>query len=284
MKTGLVIEGGAKRGIYAAGVLDVFLENDISVDGVIGVSAGAIHGCSYVSKQKGRSIRYNMKYGNDYRFMSFRSFLKTGNIVDEKFGYHELPRVLDPYDNEAFMASQTKFYVGCSNVETGKAEQLLCVDMFKDIDYIRASASMPFVSKIVEVGGMKLLDGGITEAIALKSFVGLGYERNIVIQTRVAGYRKKPSFVARALAKLKYREYPNFIKAIYNWPYAYNACLDFVEEKQKAGEAFVIRPSKLIKISRMEQNLDKVMEMYDLGRSDALRGIENVKRFLLNGL
>ena len=148
-KTGLILEGGAKRGIYTAGVLDVFLENGINFDGVIGVSAGAIHGCSFVSKQIGRSIRYNMKYGNDYRFMSFRSLLLSGNIVDTKFCYHDLPEKLDPFDNKTFMKSNTNFYVVVSNLETGLPEYIHCKDLFKEIDYLRASASMPFVSKIV---------------------------------------------------------------------------------------------------------------------------------------
>lgn len=192
-ETALVLEGGAKRGIYTAGVLDVLLENGIMTDGVLGVSAGAIHGCSYVARQAGRSIRYNLKYGGDYRFMSFRSLLLSGNMVDTQFCYHELPEKLDPFDNETFMHSKTKFYAVCSNVETGSPEYVLCRDMFKDIDFLRASASMPFVSQIVKAGGMKLLDGGITDSIPLTAAFNLGFERNIVVQTRPEGYRKKPA-------------------------------------------------------------------------------------------
>ena len=156
-KTGLVLEGGGMRGIYTAGVLDVFMENGITFDGVIGVSAGAIHGCSFVSGQKGRSIRYYMKYCRNWQFMSFRSLLLTGNIAGEKFCYHTLPEKLDPYDYEAFKKSPTKFYVGCSNVETGKAEYLPITDMKEQIDRMRASASLPLVSKIVKTAGLKLL-------------------------------------------------------------------------------------------------------------------------------
>ena len=174
MKTGLVLEGGAKRGIYTAGVLDVFLENGISFDGVIGVSAGAIHGCSYVSGQAGRSIRYNLNYGNDYRFMSFRSWLLSGNIVDVKFCYHDLPEKLDPFDNEAFENSPAKFYVVCSNVETGQPEYIRCRNMTTEIDYLRASASLPLVSKIVNIGGKRLLDGGIVDSIPVRAFMNMG--------------------------------------------------------------------------------------------------------------
>lgn len=167
-KTGLVLEGGGMRGIYTAGVLDVFMENGITFDGVIGVSAGAIHGCSFVSGQKGRSIRYYMKYCRNWQFMSFRSLLLTGNIAGEKFCYHTLPEKLDPYDYEAFKKSPTKFYVGCSNVETGKAEYLPITDMKEQIDRMRASASLPLVSKIVKTAGLKLLDGGCTDSIRLR--------------------------------------------------------------------------------------------------------------------
>ena len=169
-KTGLVLEGGGMRGIYTAGVLDVFMENGITFDGVIGVSAGAIHGCSFVSGQKGRSIRYYMKYCRNWQFMSFRSLLLTGNIAGEKFCYHTLPEKLDPYDYEAFKKSPTKFYVGCSNVETGKAEYLPITDMKEQIDRMRASASLPLVSKIVKTAGLKLLDGGCTDSIPVKAF------------------------------------------------------------------------------------------------------------------
>lgn len=193
MKTCLVLEGGAKRGIYTAGVLDILLENNIMTDGVIGVSAGAIHGCGYVSRQTGRGIRYNLKYNDDYRFMSLKSWLKTGNMVDTEFAYHELPEKLDVFDNQTFSNSKTAFYVTCSNVTTGKAEYILCPEMSgKYMDYLRASASMPFVSKIVDIDGNLYLDGGITDSIPLQAALNLGYNKIIVVQTRPAGYRKKP--------------------------------------------------------------------------------------------
>ena len=186
-------------------------------DGVLGVSAGAIHGCSYVARQAGRSIRYNLKYGGDYRFMSFRSLLLSGNMVDTQFCYHELPEKLDPFDNETFMHSKTKFYAVCSNVETGSPEYVLCRDMFKDIDFLRASASMPFVSQIVKAGGMKLL---------------------------------------------------------------YNRELDEIEQMRAARRVLVIRPSRSVKIGKMEPNPEIVREMYELGRYDAIAVLDSVKKFL----
>lgn len=281
MKTGLVLEGGAKRGIYTAGVLDVLLENNILTDGVIGVSAGAIHGCSYVALQKGRSIRYNMKYGNDYRFMSFKSWLKTGSVVDTQFCYHELPEKLDPFDNETFQKSGIQFYVTCSNLDSGKAEYILCRDMFAEIDYLRASASLPLVSKIVEVGSKKLLDGGITDSIPLKAFESMGYEKNIVILTRPKGYRKKPNPLAW-LSALVYRKYPRFVEAIYKRHNMYNDELDYVAQREKAGQALVLRPSRFIKVAKMEQDLNRVKEMYELGRRDAMTQLDKIKKFLVD--
>lgn len=209
-KTGLVLEGGGMRGIYTAGVLDMFLDHDISFDGVIGVSAGAVHGASFVSGQKERSIRYYKKYCNDKRFMSFKNWLRTGNLVDEQFCFHDIPERLDPYDYEAFDRGNTRFYVACSNVETGKAEYLEIKDMFKDVEYFRATASLPYVSHMVEVGGMKLLDGGCTDSIPLRAFAKMGYKKCVVVLTRPAGYRKKPGNFW--LPEAAYHKYPAFVR------------------------------------------------------------------------
>ena len=278
MKKGLVLEGGAKRGIYTAGVLDVLLENNLLADGVIGVSAGAIHGCSYVSLQVGRSINYNMKYGNDYRFMSFKSWIKSGNVVDTQFCYHELPEKLDPFDNEAFKNSGMQFYVTCSNLETGKAEYILCRDMFAEIDYLRASASLPLVSKIVEINNKKLLDGGITDSIPLQAFEKMGFDRNIVVLTRPKGYIKKRNPLA-FLSAWVYRKFPKFVEAVRKRHLMYNTELEFVEKAEREGRAFVLRPSRTIKIHKMEQNLELVREMYELGRKDAELYLEKIKKF-----
>ena len=280
MKSCLVLEGGAKRGIYTAGILDVFLENNIIADGVIGVSAGAIHGCSYVSKQYGRSIRYNLKYNDDYRFMSFKSLLKTGNVVDTEFAYHELPDKLDPFDHETFEAFATKFYATCTNVETGKAEHILCPNLRKDyIDYLRASASMPLVSQLVEMNGSKYLDGGIADSIPLKAAFDLGFEKNIVVLTRPAGYRKK-KFSMLWLAKIIYRKFPNFLKTLKARHEQYNQTLDYIKELEDNKKILVIRPSKLIKISRMEKNPEIIKQMYELGRTDALNMLSQIKDFI----
>lgn len=280
MKTCLVLEGGAKRGIYTAGVLDILLENNIITDGVIGVSAGAIHGCGYVSRQIGRGIRYNLKYNNDYRFMSFKSWLKTGNMVDTEFAYHELPEKLDVFDNQTFKKSATKFYVTCTNLKTGKAEYILCPDMSgKYMDYLRASASMPFLSKIVEIDGNLYLDGGIADSIPLNAAFNLGYDKNIVVQTRPEGYRKKAAkFVW--LTKLVYRKFPKFIAAFTNRPAIYNQELEYIKNLAEQGKIFVIKPSRFINIKHAETNPEIIKAMYNLGRDDAKKQLAALKIFL----
>lgn len=277
MKRGLVLEGGAMRGIYTAGVLDTFLEHQISFDGVIGVSAGAIHGCSYVSGQQGRSIRYYMKHMQNPRFMSFRSLLRTGNLVETEFCYHEIPEKLDIFDYEAFERSGTDFYVTCTNVETGKAEYIRMSDMH-EVDYVRASASMPLVSRIVEAGGMKLLDGGVADSIPVQAFRSMGYEKNVVVLTRPEGYRKKPSNML--LVRRMYRKYPAFLKAMEERYLRYNQTLELIGKLERQGEIMVIRPSRDPDIGRMEKRPEKVREVYQLGCEDAAAKTEQVKTFL----
>lgn len=281
MMSSLVLEGGGKRGIYTAGVLDVFLENDISVDAVFGVSAGAIHGVSFISRQIGRDIRYNIKYNDDYRFMSFKNWIKTGNVVDVDFCYDTLPNHLDKFDYETFNSNPTKLYAVCSNLISGKAEYILCQEMHHDIKYIQASASLPFLSKIVEVANLKLLDGGICDSLPLQAAQNHGYNKNIVILTRPLGYRKKSSH-NQWLAKVVYRQYPNFIQAIVNRPSIYNAELDYIAQEQQKGSTLVIRPSQMIKIGRLERNIKTIKSMYDLGRHDALAMLDKIKEFLQN--
>jgi len=277
-KTGLVIEGGGVRGIYAAGVLDVFLREGITFDGLIGVSAGAIHGCSYLSGQQGRSLRYYKKYLRDPRFISFRSLLKTGNIVGTDFCYHELPDVLDPYDYEAFLNNPTPFYVTVSNLRTGRAEYKRIRDMRAEVDLMRASASLPFVSQPVEWQGEQYLDGGICDSIPVEAFMELGYGRNVVILTREAAYRKEEK--KNSLAKLKYRKYPAFYQAIHNRPAAYNRTLERIGQLEREGVIFVIRPESPLPAGRMEKDVDKMQATYDRGVRDAEKSLRGLREFL----
>ena len=211
---GLVLEGGAMRGLFTAGVLDVFMENGIKFDNVIGVSAGACFGCNYVSGQVGRTIRYNMKYARDKRYCSVSSLIRTGDIFGGEFCYHTLPTELDKFDEAAFIDSGIPFYMVVTDIETGEAGYHRMRDAsYEELEWMRASSSMPLVSNIVEIGGGKYLDGGMTDAIPLKASEALGCHKNVTVLTKPRGYRKSHE-KTMPLIRLKYREYPNLIRAM----------------------------------------------------------------------
>ncbi len=278
VKSGLVLEGGGMRGMYTAGALDVFLEQGISFDGVIGVSAGVIQGCSYLSGQKGRSLRYYKRYCQDWRFMSLRSLLLTGNMVGAKFCYQDIPVRLDPYDYEAFKRSKTKFYAVCSNLETGRPEYLQIKDMKKDVDIMRASASLPYISRVVRVRGMKLLDGACTDSIPVEAFRKMGYQKTVVVLTRHEGYHKEPE--RKRLGEFLYARYPQFLKAMRLRHIQYNKKLAYIRKLERDGKVFVLRPSRELTIGRMESNPEKLQQVYDLGRKDTEKRLEELREWL----
>lgn len=280
MKTGLVLEGGGMRAAYTMGVLDVMMENSITYDGIIGVSAGAIHGISYKSHQPGRNIRYYKEYAHDKRFMSFRNLIFTGEMVGREFCYNELPWKLDPFDNDTFKADPTEFYAVCANVETGGTEYFKVNDLRneKHMDYIRASASLPFVSKVVEIDGYKLLDGGMTDSIPLKKFQEMGFEKNVVVATQPDDYVKKPENTA--LAGVFYRKYPNFLNAIKDRPNMYNSEKAYLIEQEKAGNIFFIRPEQKLNISRTDTDPDHLEEAYQIGRKDMEKRMGELAEYL----
>ena len=277
-KTGLVLEGGGMRGIYTAGVLDVFMEKGIAFDGVIGVSAGAIHGCSFLSDQKGRGIRYYKKYCTDPRFMSMRSFFTTGNVVGVDFCYHELPDKLDLYDHAAFLRNRTAFYAVCSNVETGEPEYCRITDMKTQIDYLRASASLPYLSKVVEIGGKKYLDGGCTDSIPVEAFRKMGYARNVLVLTRPADHVRKPEH--RLMAGLVYRKYPAFVKALREHHNRYNQTVVRIAELEREGSVFVIRPARPLNIGRLEKDPENIQRVYDIGRADGEKHLKRLTEWM----
>lgn len=277
-KVGLVLEGGAMRGLYTAGVLDVFLDNDIKIDGIIGVSAGALFGCNYVSKQSGRVLRYNLKYLNDKRYISTYSLIKTGNIINNEFAFHEIPQKLDIFDNKTFKQSKTKFYATVTNVETGDAEYILINDCTKEIEYFRATSAMPFLSKIVEIGDKKYLDGAIADSIPVQKCRDMGYDKIIVVLTRPITYRrKKPK---KFLARLFYKKYPRFAEAFNTRYKRYNETVEQIIDLEKKKEIFVIRPSEVYKVKRLEKDPKRIQGMYDLGVKDCKKQLKKLKKYL----
>ena len=278
MKVGLVLEGGAMRGMYTAGVLDTFLDNDIKVDGIIGTSAGVLFGVNYPSKQKGRVIRYNKKYCEDKRYMGLHSLITTGNVINKDFSFYEVPYKLDIFDDKTFNESGIDFYATVSNIETGEAEYFKLDKILEQMEILRATSAMPFVSEIVEIDGKKYLDGGVTDAIPLDKCKELGYDKIIVVLTRVKEYRKKKS--SDFLAKLMYKKYPKLIDAMNRKYKVYNDTVERIIDCENKKEIFVIRPSRFVKVGRIEKNPERLQEMYELGIQDTNNRIEELKKYL----
>ena len=280
IKYGLIMEGGAMRGMFTAGVMDVLMENEIHFDGAIGVSAGAAFGCNFKSNQIGRVIRYNKNYCKDPRFCSIRSLIKTGDLYGAEFCYTTIPYELDLFDCEAYLNNPMDFYVVCTDVETGKPVYRKCITgRDEDLIWIRASASMPIASRVVEATGYKLLDGGISDSIPLEYFESLGYNKNVVILTQPKGYIKKPS-KALPLIKASLKDYPNVYKTMQNRHNDYNETISFIEEKEKSGDVLVIRPPEKLPVGRVEHNPDKLQIAYDIGVKTALEQLEEIKSFI----
>ncbi len=278
MKIGLVLEGGAMRGVYTAGVLDVFMQNGIKVDGIVGVSAGALFGVNYLSKQIGRVIRYNKRFNRDKNYMGLRPLLREGNIVSTKYAYGHVPRELDIFDDEAFQASDIPFYAVATDIESGQAEYIHIKSVFDQIDSLRASGSMPFVSRPVEIDGRLFLDGAISDAVPYKWMSEQGYDKLIVVLTRESDYRKRA--IPKILSRLKYGKYPKFKEQLFKINSIYNDSIKELSDWVECGKAFMIRPSRKLKMAYMEKAPSKLQATYELGMLDAEGLLEPLREYL----
>lgn len=278
MTVGMVLEGGGMRGLYTAGALDRMLDEEIKVNGMVTVSAGALFGINYASQQRGRALRYNKDYINDKRYISIRNLLTTGNIVSKEFAYYTVPFELDIFDEEAFKKSGIDFFVTVTNVETGEPEYVLIEKPFEQMEALRASGSMPFVSKMIENNGQKYLDGGVSDSIPIQKAQELGYEKLIVILTRPLDYRKTKA--SESMINLFYRKYPQFAERLKNRHHTYNETVEEIIRLEEAGDLFVIRPSRTIPIKRLEKDPNKLEEMYELGVRDTEKMMQDLKAYL----
>ena len=280
MKKGLVLEGGAMRGLFTAGILDVMMEHGVWPDGLIGVSAGAAFGCNMKSRQAGRAVRYNKRFARDPRYSGLRSLLTTGDYFNADFGYHVIPREYDLFDDEAFEANPMEFVCVCTDVETGQpVYKRLMTAGDTTYDYIRASASMPLVSKVVELEGRKLLDGGVSDSIPLEWAEQNGYERNVVILTQPAGYQKKRSRLM-PLMRIGLRKYPQMVEAMNRRHLMYNRQLEYVAEAERQGRCLVIRPDDKLDIGHVCHNPEQMERIYQTGREMGERRINEIKEYL----
>ena len=233
-----------------------------------------------MSNQKGRAIRYNKKFAKDRRYMGIWSLMTTGNIINKKFSYYEVPFKLDKFDEEQFEKSNCIMYATLTNVETGKPEYFKVNNVFEEMELLRATSAMPFVSKMVEWKGKKYLDGGISDSIPIKKCQQLGYDKIIVVTTRTIEYRKKRN--SNNISKLRYMKYPNLIESINNRYKNYNNTVERIIDLENKKEIFVIRPSCDLKIKRIERNRNKLQQMYDLGLKDCESKIKELDEYLYN--
>ncbi|MBO4696106.1 MAG: patatin family protein [Lachnospiraceae bacterium] len=280
MKTGLVLEGGGMRGLFTAGILDVWMERGLTFAGAVGVSAGACFGCNYKSGQIGRGIRYNVKYAGDWHYKSYRSLFVTGDIFGADFCYRKLPKELDIFDEEAFASNPMEFYAVATDAAKGIPVYKLLKDGGEaDMQFVRASASLPIVSRVVPYGRRGLLDGGITDSIPLKFMEGRGYERNVVILTQPEGYVKEKTGLV-PLAKVVLRKYPKMIECLANRHVMYNNQTAYVKKRKEEGAVFVIAPEEALNINNMEKNGDELTRVYQAGRDAAEKTWDALQEFL----
>lgn len=278
-KIGLILEGGGMRGIYTAGVLDFFIEKNIEVDTVIGVSAGSCHAASYLSKQFKRAFDVTVNYLDNQNYLSLRNFIKTGSMFGMDFMFNKIPNELNIFDYDTFNKSKSKFIAVATNCETGEPEYFELKDLNKDIIYLQASCSIPMFSNIVEVDNYKLVDGGVSDSIPIEYAINNGYKKNIVVLTRDENYIKGKVKFSK-LIKRKYKKFPKLVDAIENRHLNYNKSLDLVNKLSEDGNSIVIRPKNPVKVSQVEKDKNKLTALYNDGYSDAKEAYEDILNFI----
>ncbi len=267
-QAGLVLEGGGMKGIYTAGVLDFFLDKGIEFSSCYGVSAGACHLCSFLSKQRGRAYDISVDYLDDPNYCSVSSLLRTGDLFGVKMCYDDIPNRLNPYDYKAFDSYRGRAFAVVTNIVTGQPEYLRLRDMHKDIAAVRASASLPLVSRKVEIGGKLYLDGGLSDSVPILRSILDGNRKNVVVLTKEVGYRREPSKHLE-LIRIRYAKYPKIYELMKNRHVAYNRMLDYLAAQEENGQAFVIRPQKKSGVGRVEKDKEKLRLLYEEGYREA---------------
>lgn len=278
-QAGLVLEGGGMKGLYTAGVLDFFLDKNIDFSKCYGVSAGACHLCSYLSKQRGRAYAAMTEYLDDKNYMGISSLLKTGDLFNADMCYRRIPDELIPFDYDAFAKNESKGYAVVTNIETGLPEYILLKDIHEDMEAVRASASLPLVSRNVKIGNHYYLDGGLADSIPLMHSITDGNKKNVVVMTKEAGYRRKPAEHLE-LVKVRYQKYPKVYELMRDRHIAYNQTLDYLAAQVKNGNAFLIQPQKKSDVGRIEKDKDKLYALYQEGYDEAAKQYDALMEYL----
>lgn len=279
MKTGLVLEGGAMRGLFTAGALDVLMENKITFTGAVGVSAGTAFGVNFKSKQIGRVLRYNLRFAGKPYYASWRSWRRSGNLYARNFCYHILPDKLDPFDKKTFAENPMEFWSVSTNADTGEPEYTsLRSGDYTDLEWVRASSSIPFFAHPVALHGNFYFDGGVSDSIPIK-FAQKHYDQNVIILTQPRDYRKDRDKLW-PLKKILLHQYPAVLKKIKTRAKDYNSCLDYIQKEERAGHVFVIRPPFSLNIGTIEDNHEKIKQVYEVGRQEMEKQLPRLKEFL----
>ena len=279
-KSCLVLQGGGMRSMYTSGVLDAFLDSNVFINNIYAVSAGCYSALSYLSRQRGRTYRVNTTYLKDKRYINFKRLLTNGNVINTDFIFNEVSKELDPFDYEEFKKNCERFVAVSTNCDTGKAKYALVKDMEKDEAYIKASAALPLFTSLVEVDGLTLTDGGVSDSIPISKALEDGFVNNVIVLTRPKEYiMRKTKFMK--LKRIKYKKYPNLIKAMQTRMVRYNSTMELINELEGENKIVVIRPSESLNISNLEKNIEKISKIYNMGYKDCMSKIEKIKEFII---
>lgn len=270
------------RGMFTAGVLDSWMDEQISFDGIVGVSAGALFGINAPAGQKGRAIRYNLKYIRDKRYMGLRSLLTTGNLINADFAFYEVSSKLDVFDEAAFQRSGVDFYAAVTDLHTGAPEYIRITEPFRQMEVLRATSAMPYVSRPVELDGRFYLDGGVSDSIPVHFCKSLGYDKTVLVLTRPLEYRKeRPAAWLQRFNRLYYHRYPAFVESLNRRWEVYNRQVEEIIGMEQRGELFVVRPNGPLPIRRVEKAPAKLQAVYDLGAEAGRASLSGLKEYLL---
>lgn len=278
-EAGLVLEGGGMKGVFTAGVLDFFLDKGIEFKNIYGVSAGACTMSSYVSKQRSRALETMTDYLGSKRYMGAYSLLTTGDIFGVDFSYDLVPNYLNPFDYETFKKYEGNAYAVVTNIVTGEAEYIKLKDMETDVEYVRASSSLPLVSRNVEINGNKYLDGGMADSIPIRKSEADGNVKNIVVMTKPVGYRREKE-KALAAFKARYIKYPKVYELMKNRHIVYNETVDYIEMQAREKKLILLRPLDDIYIDRLEKDSDKLTALYNEGYKEAENRYDEIMEYL----
>ena len=278
-KSCLVLEGGGMRGMYTSGVLDAFMDNNIFINNIYAVSAGCYNALSYLSRQRGRTFRINTTYLRDKRYINMKRLLTRGSAVNTDFIFNDVFGELDPFEYDSFKDNCGEFYAVSTNCENGEAVYARIRDLREDVAYVKASAALPLFTNLVKVDGLVLTDGGISDSIPIKKAIEDGFEKNVIVVTRPKGFLLGENKLMKYY-KIRYKKYPNLLRAMESRSSIYNETLDYIESLEKENKVIVIRPKESLNISNLEKNEERIKQIYQMGYDDGIRYIDRIKKFL----